>query len=420
MLIDGGKPMRQNQWKKAGLTVLSAVFMGSLSLAAAGTGIPALAATKDVAVTEYDEAALEKFKDNTLEYWELPGLIERYNTDYQNQLQKYYYNPGGSTDLTKDQMSALAADLRAEADEMERDANDVQYDETVSRDVYKGYKANMHALRAYAQQLEDAAKGKGAGGSSALRGLRIARNEKTKTAREAMRTYETSKDQYDIAVLNQEIAKQNYEAALKKKDLGMMSTEDVLTVEDALNSANGSALQAASSLNSQKQTLITMLGWEYNADPEITKVPEPDLTVIDSFDPKKDEAKAIEMNYTLYDTRMAKASSSGGAVKKARNIKDQEDSIRSSLDLMYQDVKQKQKAYEASETLYGAAKADKAAADRKNALGMMSRQEYLQAESAWLSSEASHTAAKLDLTGAIENYQWALEGLLDIGSSSQS
>ena len=411
--------MRQNQWKKAGLTVLSAVFMGSLSLAAAGTGIPALAATKDVAVTEYDEAALEKFKDNTLEYWELPGLIERYNTDYQNQLQKYYYNPGGSTGLTKDQMSALAADLRAEADEMERDANDVQYDETVSRDVYKGYKANMHALRAYAQQLEDAAKGKGAGGSSALRGLRIARNEKTKTAREAMRTYETSKVQYDIAVLNQEIAKQNYEAALKKKDLGMMSTEDVLTVEDALNSANGSALQAASSLNSQKQTLITMLGWEYNADPEITKVPEPDLTVIDSFDPKKDEAKAIEMNYTLYDTRMAKASSSGG-VKKARNIKDQEDSIRSSLDLMYQDVKQKQKAYEASETLYGAAKADKAAADRKNALGMMSRQEYLQAESAWLSSEASHTAAKLDLTGAIENYQWALEGLLDIGSSSQS
>lgn len=32
-----------------------------------------------------------------------------------------------------------------------------------------------------------------------------------------MRTYETLKDQYDIAVLNQEIAKQNYEAALKKK-----------------------------------------------------------------------------------------------------------------------------------------------------------------------------------------------------------
>ena len=56
--------MRRNKWKKAGLIMFSAVFMGSLSIAAADTGIPALAATKDVAVTEYDEAALEKFKDN--------------------------------------------------------------------------------------------------------------------------------------------------------------------------------------------------------------------------------------------------------------------------------------------------------------------------------------------------------------------
>ena len=139
--------MRQNQWKKAGLTVLSAIFMGSLSLAAAGPGIPALAATKDVAVTEYDEAALVKFKDNTLEYWEIPGLIERYNADYQNQLQKYYYNPGGSTGLTKDQMLALAADLRAEADELENDADDLKNDSS-TRSEYKEYRTNMHALRA--------------------------------------------------------------------------------------------------------------------------------------------------------------------------------------------------------------------------------------------------------------------------------
>ena len=72
------------------------------------------------------------------------------------------------------------------------------------------------------------------------------------------------------------------------------------------------------------------------------------------------------MNYTLYDTRMAKASSSGGAVKKARNIKGPGRFYPFFPgSLMYQDVKQKQKAYEASETLYGAAKADKAAADRK-------------------------------------------------------
>ena len=112
--------MRRNKWKKAGVIAFSAAFVGSFSLTAVSTEISAFASTKDVAVTEYDEAALAKFKDNTLEYWEIPGLIERYNTDYQNQLQSFYYNPGGSTGLTKDQMLAMAADLRAEADEIYR------------------------------------------------------------------------------------------------------------------------------------------------------------------------------------------------------------------------------------------------------------------------------------------------------------
>lgn len=53
-------------------------FYGKSFPGGSGYRNSALAATKDVAVTEYDEAALEKFKDNTLEYWELPGLIERY------------------------------------------------------------------------------------------------------------------------------------------------------------------------------------------------------------------------------------------------------------------------------------------------------------------------------------------------------
>lgn len=48
---------------------------------------------------------------------------------------------------------------------------------------------------------------------------------------------------------------------------------------------------------------------------------------------------------TLYDTRMASSSSQGGAVAKARTIKDQENEVRTSLDLLYKDVLQKQAAY---------------------------------------------------------------------------
>ena len=95
-----------------------------------------------------------------------------------------------------------------------------------------------------------------------------------------------------------------------------------------------------------------MLGWRYDADPVIQKVPEPDLARIASYDPAADISKAIENNVTLYDTRMASSSSQGGAVAKARTIKDQENEVRTSLDLLYKDVLQKQAAYEAAKTKF--------------------------------------------------------------------
>ena len=163
-----------------------------------------------------------------------------------------------------------------------------------------------------------------------------------------------------------------------------------------------------------------MLGWRYDADPAIQKVPEPDLARIASYDPAADISKAIENNVTLYDTRMASSSSQGGAVAKARTIKDQENEVRTSLDLLYKDVLQKQAAYEAARTKFAADGADKAAADRKNALGMMSRQEYLTAESAYLAAEAEFTEASLALTGAMEEYEWAVKGMMELASGVQS
>ena len=159
MLIDGGKPMRRNKWKSRSDRALSR-FMGSLSLAAAGTGIPALAATKDVAVTEYDESALVKFKDNTLEYWEIPdsssGIIPIIRTNCKAST-IIRADPRVLRRIRCQRWRRICARRRMKWNGMRMMFSMTrQYPAT-----YKGYKANMHALRAYAQQLEDAAKGKG-------------------------------------------------------------------------------------------------------------------------------------------------------------------------------------------------------------------------------------------------------------------
>ena len=96
-------------WKKTGLLVFAAALGGIISVP--GTGLLTARATVAVQaspVTEYDEAALASFADDTLEYWEIPGLVERYNSAYQKQLDQFYYNPGSSTGLTKDQLLSVA------------------------------------------------------------------------------------------------------------------------------------------------------------------------------------------------------------------------------------------------------------------------------------------------------------------------
>ena len=51
-------------------------------------------------------------------------------------------------------------------------------------------------------------------------------------------------------------------------------------------------------------------------------------------------------------------------------------------------------------------------AQAQNALGMLGRADYLQAEYAWLSSQAAYTAAVCDYERAAGDYEWAVKGLI--------
>ncbi len=410
--------MRQyKKWKRTGILFLSAAMVaGNVPGLSEGGLLTAQAARAASPVTEYDVETLDKFRDNVLEYWEIPGLVEQYNTTFRNQLEQYYYNPGSSTGLTRQQLLDLADELRNEAKILEDSAEEDKSE--LTRRQYEDYRSNIRVLKARAKDLEDAAEGKSAAGSSAIRALRITRDKKTKEARALMRDYETLAAQSEIADKNLEIAELSYETAKRQMELGLYSAEDVLSAEEALNAARAKAASAKTAYVSGKQELIKMLGWSYDGNPEIRKIPEPDLEAISGYDPSRDDVKAIENNITLFETRMSSSKSQGGANKKARNIQEQENSVRSSLDLLYRDVMQKKAAYEAAALQYTAAQADKAAADRKHGLGMVSNQEYLTAENTWLSEKAAYEAAGLALTAAMEEYEWAVKGLLELSTDS--
>lgn len=404
---------RKSKIRKTGALLLTAAAVTISSLQPAGNILTSLAATP---VTEYDEEVLEKFRDNVLEYWEIPGLIEQYNVDFRNELQGFYNNPDGKTGLTMTQLLDLAAELRAEAAELEDEAEDLK--DEITKEEYNDYKANVRALKGYAKQLEEASKGKTSAGQSAIRGLRDVRNEQTKSARELMRDYQSLSADYEIQKKNLEIAQLVCESAQRQKDLGLYSAEDVLNAQEKLNGARASVASAEKEMKAKKQSLLTKLGWRFNADPEIMAVPEADQAKIAGFNPETDSEAAISNNYTLMEKRRSSSSSFGGRDKKSREIQDLEDKVRTSLDLVYKDVIQKQASLNAANTNFQAATANKAAADRKYQMGMISRQEHLGEEVAYLTSKQAKEEADLALTASIEEYEWAITGYLDIGGKS--
>ena len=404
---------RHSKIRKTGALLLAAAAVSVSSLQPAGNILTSLAATP---VTEYDEEVLEKFRDNVLEYWEIPGLIEQYNVEFRNGLQSYYNNPDGSTGLSKAQLLDLAADLRAEAVDLDKEAEDLK--DEITKEEYKDYKSNVKALKHYATQLEEASEGKTAAGQSAVWGLRETRNEQTKSARELMRDYQSLASKNEIKKKNLEMAELTYQSAVRQKELGLYSAEDVLSAQENLDSARAEASTAEAEMMKKKQSLLIMLGWSFDAEPEIMAVPEADQTKIAGFNPETDIENAIANNYTLMEKRRTSASGFGGLDKKNRELQDLEDKVRTSLDLLYRDVLQKQAALNAAGTEFEAASSTKSASDRKYQLGMISRQEYLGEEISYLTSRQKKEEADLALTAAIEEYEWALKGYLDIGGKS--
>lgn len=398
----------KKKWKKAGVLFLTVSVLGGTQVLP-GTGlISSRAAQSKSPVTEYDDAALALFEDNVLEYWEIPGLIERYNPVFVNRLDSYYSNPDGTSGLTKEQLEYMAYELRAEAAELSAELEDAGG--AFSAKVKKEYEDNISSLKKFASKLERSAEGQGS--SEVLRTMGREKNKLIAETCGKMRDYQVLKIKDEIQKKNLELAEMQYQAAVRQQELGLYSLENVLSAEESLNSARAAANASAAALTDGKQSLIMDLGWAYNGNPEILAVPDPDVPKIDGYDPAADIETALGNNYELGDLKRTDSKSLGGSVQKARQVKDQEDQVRMKLDDLYKKVLQAETSYSAAMNGWTAAEADKAQADRKYQLGMLSRQEYLAAETAWLNAKALKEQAAMDLISAMETYEWAVKGMM--------
>ena len=382
--------MKRKQAAAAALAILMAV--GAPGAASAGP-------------SGADGGASEaSLNDGLLESDELPELVERYNVTYKNTY---------SQTVSQSQNLDAARQLGKDANELMEDALDLKEDDMdeATRALYESYKESAMAMRKQAAKLstEDLS-------GTTERSMKALKNQQTMLAQNLLIQYQSAVSGKELAEKNEELARASLDAVTAQAGLGMASSEDVLKANQSWLQAQSAAVQLDSTIRNLKQNLLITCGWNGDTDPEIAPLPAPDPARVDRMNLAADTETATQTNYSFISLRQGGASGSVSRNAKKRNVSQMRQSIAVGMEGLYAKAVAARQACEGAEANFQAAALDMQAADQKNAMGMMSRIDYLQAQVSYLTAKSERDTAQTELFSAIQNYDWALKGMMASGS----
>lgn len=373
----------------------------------------------------YDDETEARIKDNVLEYDEISLLIDEYNTTLKNMRDSYSDNRESYKTVSrlKEQMADASGTLLEQSGQLSDMANMFEnmlgYQTMVTPSAYADmvYASEMLSLQADQVLLQGDALTEMTPQMMKLKMVDMVRTSLISGAQSAMIGYEQ-------LVLNKDVLEDSInllEAVYRSTELqagqGLATQNDVLKAKQNLESVQASRISLEAGEQQLRQTLCTMMGWNYNDMPEIRKIPDADLSRIDGMNPETDRAAAIANNLTLRYNRFDYENKTTGSVEKInleRTMDAEEAEIASSLTNLYNSVLQRRNEYETAQAAYELEKANMDTAERKYALGMMGNLEYLQQKNSYITQEVNVRSTELSLFQAMETYDWAVAGNLSL------
>lgn len=379
-----------------------ALPLGIASMMFAATPFTALAASPEFARSAEEWARL---RDDKIEYGELAELIHEYNATVQknnidyNEWRKEY---GDTNDEVAEKYRQLAADL--ENNMYYPDIDDSNYASTMAQIIQ-----NEQSIKNYNKQADDSVE------DSYIKYMTNLQAEANlvNSAQTEMISYYLNQLQLQIDQKNREQLEANHQSAVNKVNLGLTTETSVLTAQEALRTNEQALQNDQSAIDTGKQKLFVMLGWQYDANPEIGEIPAVDEAAIAAMNPVADKDQALTNNYTLLiNKRMLENAKSEDTKETLRTtIRENEANIGASLTASYQNVLAAKTAQELAVAQAGLEQKNLETAQRQYELGQIGQLEYQSQRIKTETTQLSVPVAELKLFQAVQNYEWAVNGL---------
>ena len=388
--------MRKGNWKiRMAAWILTA---GTMGISGGHSGpVQVFASSPEFSRTAEEWSALQ---DDNLEYSEIADLIHEYNPTVQNN-QYEYHKFLKDYGTTREDVSNAYLDL---AEDLE--ASKGGDDSGSGRVSDLSLEVQAKSLREQADNnLED----------SRIYYLNYAQAEDNLvlSAQSKFLSYYKSRLQLEEAQLTLTRLQQAYEQAQTKRSAGTITDADVLSALEAVQNQENTIQKTEQQIESARQSLIVMLGWDSSAEPTIGALPEIDLSAVDQIDLAADQQTALEKNYTLLVNQRKLENAVSDDTKRNLNttIAGNERKIRSSVAGAYQNLKNAKLACEQAQAELTTQTRQASLSEQKLSAGMITAYENQTQQIALANSRLALKEATISFQDALETYRWNVNGL---------
>lgn len=375
---------------------------GAVLAAGAITAMPFQAFAQRSPEFAYSAEKWATLRDNKLEFDEISDLVHEYNpTVVQNEISYKDY-------LTKNR-DDVAQDYYDKANEI---YSNISYPDSDDANYGSGVAA---ALRNEQQAKSLMEQGDENTDDQATMRLQYDQSEAklAKQAQGLMITYWTQYYNLDGQKARVEQAKLSYQSEQNRLAAGMSTQSKVLSAKESVSNAEAALVTAESNLASTKESLCLMLGWGYGADVEIAELAEPDQSKIAAIDVNADIQTALENSYVYRLTKKQLTNARTDSVKEklSETEKNQRETISNSVKSAYDSLLLAQSGYEQAQSALTLQEVSMKSADAKLAAGTITKNTYESQKASYTTAQVTARTQKLSLLQAMDDYDWAVNGL---------
>lgn len=387
--------------------VRRALPAGLAALMLAAAPLTAAAATPEFGRSEEEWAAL---RDDVIEYHELAALIHEYNaTVKKNQidLNTFRKDYGDTNKKWADRYRELANDLEASLDYP--DVDDSGY-----ASIMSGIVSSEMQIEQWREKADDAVEDY----MTYYYDFSSAEALLVSEAQTGMVNYYLNQLKLETDRKNLELLQESLRSAVSRRDLGLGTEVQVLTAQENIKNAEKTILDDESAIENGRRKLQVLLGWSHDANPEIRQIPEVDMERIAAMNPETDKVQAIENSFTMKSNKRKLENAQAEDVREdlEETIRESEQNIGAAMLASYQNVTAAQASYELAKAQADLSQQNFATAQRQFDLGNLSRVEYLTQKNAAETAQLAVETARLNLFLAVQNYDWAVNGLAGAAS----